>query len=124
MTSSDKQWEEVNAAEPDQERTGPFAIGVPLVDGYAFTPDTTDPELRYQPQAKRDQPRPPTRQAPKRIRDQVRPTGVWQPGGPARPAITTVRAPRAHYLRGLLTGLIPLGLLGGGIYLVMRLYGF
>ena len=50
--------------------------------------------------------------------------GVWQPGWSGAPRNRQVRMPRPNLARALLFGLIPLGILAGGIYLVMRLFGW
>jgi hypothetical protein len=102
------------------EKVGPFSVTRP-VDGYVFTDSPESPELRYsrQPQAGAPVPR---REPPKRIGDQVRRTGVWRPGGSARTEQPQTRAPRPNVVTALLSALIPLVLLVGGIYLLMRLY--
>jgi hypothetical protein len=135
MTQPDSQdWEDIipgGAAQrgPQQgrercaEKAGPFA-GARPVDGYAFTDHPESPELRYRPQSRSEVPVPPRREPPSRIRDQVPITGLWQPGGSARTGQPQVRMPRPNVVRALLRGLVPLGVLAGGIYLVMRLYGF
>jgi|GEM_PF-3133579 len=102
------------------ERVGPFSIARP-VDGYAFTQNPESPELRYSRQPPAEGPVPPRREPPRRIGDQVRGTGVWQPGGSARTEQPQLRTPRPNVVKALLSGLIPLVLLAGGIYLVMRL---
>ena len=114
-------WEEIPREQVSEPTIG-FATVAP-VDGYAFTPDATSPELRYQRPDTATIPTTPRREAPKRISDGVRLDGVWQPGGSARQQTPQVRVPRPNLLKALLSGLIPLALLGGGIYLVMRLYG-
>ena len=124
-------WEDVVASGPDVERdperartdkAGPFASAQP-VDGYAFTLDPESPELRYQRQPQAATPAPPRREPPRRIRDQMPFHGVWQPGGSARTPQPKVQMARPSLVKALLSGLVPLALLGGGIYLVMRLYG-
>jgi hypothetical protein len=125
----DRGWEDIIATGTDGRgpeqtgtgRAGPFAG--PTVDGYAFTQDAELPELRYQRQAQVAIPPPPRRELPRRIRDQVPVNGVWQPGGSARIRQPKVQTLRPSLVRALPSGLIPLALLGGGIYLVVRLYG-
>ena len=125
-------WEDIIATGADAgripekaapRRAGPFAVDQP-VDGYAFTLDPESPELRYQRQSQTAIPAPPRREPPQRIRDQVPINGVWQPGGSARTRQTKQKALRPSLVTAVLSGLIPLALLGGGIYLVMRLCGF
>ena len=106
----------------DAARAGPFAVAHP-VDGYAFTREPESPELRYQRQPQAEVPAPPRREPPKRIRDQVPGHGVWQPGGPARIEQPKLQTPRHPSLaKALLSALVPLVLLAGGVYLLMRLY--
>ena len=133
MTPPDNpDWEDIVATGTDAQqgperagpqKAGPFAVGRP-VDGYAFTLDPESPELRYQRQPQAPTPAPPRREPPRRIRDQMPVKGVWQPGGPARIQPPKEQSLRPSLVRALLSGLIPLVLLGGGIYLVMRLYSF
>jgi hypothetical protein len=130
MTQPDTQdWEDIvprgEEAEKVVEKTtakvGPFSVAR-HVDGYAFTQNPESPELRYGRQPQGQVPVPPRRQPPKRVGDQVRATGVWQPGGSARTEQPQLQAPRPNVVKALLSGLIPLVLLVGGVYLVMRLY--
>lgn len=130
MTQPNTQdWEDVIPRGTDAERVtenstgraGPFAVARP-VDGYAFTLDPESPELRYQRESQAEVPAPPRREPPRRIRDQVRATGVWQPGGSARTEQPQLRTPRPSVVKTLLSALIPLALLAGGVYLVIRLY--
>ena len=126
-----QEWEEIASGtdaqrvseKADTEKAGPFATAHP-VDGYAFTLDRESPELRYQGQPHAAAPAPPRREPPRRIRDQVPVKGVWQPGGSARTAQPKVQTPGPSIVKALLSGLVPLTLLGGGIYLVMRVCGF
>ena len=106
----------------DAVEVNPFAPGRP-VDGYELTDNPKYPELRFQPQPQVEPPARPRRDPPKRLQDRMPATGVWQPGGPARAPQPQVRVPRPNVAAALLFGLIPLGLLAGGIYLVTRLYG-
>ena len=131
MTQSGNQdWEDIipagtdaqNNTEPGPKRAGPFAVVRP-VDGYAFTDEAESPELRYQRQPQRQVPVGPRREPPKHLRDQVSGTGVWQPGGSARTEGAQLQ-PRPNLVKTMLSGLIPLVLLVGGIYLVMHLYDF
>ena len=125
-------WEDIIATPTDvqrgpekagPEKAGPFATAHP-VDGYAFTLDAESPELRYERQPHAAVPAPPRREPPRRIRDQVPVRGVWQPGGSARTGQPKVQTPGPSIVKALLSGLVPLTLLGGGIYLVMRVCGF
>ncbi len=129
MTQPDAQdWEDIippgrdaeKVTEKTGDKVGPFSVARP-VDGYAFTNDPESPELRYSRQPQAEVPVPPRREPPKRIGDQVRGTGVWLPGGSARKSQPQLRAPRSNVLLALVSGLIPLVLLVGGVYLVMRL---
>lgn len=113
---------EGSAGKAGTERAGPFASTQP-VDGYAFTLDPESPELRYQRQPQAAIPVPPRRAPPQRIRDQVPLNGVWQPGGSARTRAAKPQTLRPSMVKALLSGLVPLVLVAGGIYLVMRLYG-
>jgi hypothetical protein len=126
MTQPNTQdWEDIIPRGTDTkkvtEKTGPFAAVRP-VDGYAFTLDPESPELRYQREPQAEVPAIPRREPPQRLRDQVRATGVWQPGGPARTEQPQLRTSRPSVVKALLSALIPLALLVGGVYLVMRLY--
>jgi hypothetical protein len=130
MTQPDTHdWEDIiprgtdadKVTEKTGETVGPFSVVRP-VDGYVFTDSPESPELRYSRQPQAEVPVPPRREPPKRIGDQVRGTGVWQPGGSARTEQPRLRAPRPSVVTALLSALIPLVLLVGGIYLLMRLY--
>jgi hypothetical protein len=122
MTHRDTQgWEDIIPRGKTSETAGPFGVAGP-VDGYAFTDQPESPELRYRPQPQAEVPAPPRREPPRRIRDQVPVTGVWQPGGSARTEQPPLRTPRPNVVTTLLSALIPLALLAGGVYLVMRLY--
>ena len=130
MTQSGNQhWEDIvpggtdaqNDTELRTAKAGPFAVARP-VDGYAFTDEAESPELRYQRRPQGEVPVGPRRDPPKRLRDQVSVTGVWQPGGSARTEQPQLQMHRPNVVKAMLSGLIPLVLLVGGIYLVMHLY--
>jgi hypothetical protein len=99
----------------------PFTVARP-VDGYAFTDSPESPELRYKRLPQVEVPVPRRREPPKRIGDQVPRSGVWQPGGSARIEPKQVRTSRPSVVKAMLSGLVPLLLLAGGVYLVIRLY--
>ena len=136
MTRPDNQkWEDIlprgsgaeksaeKGAEKGAEKTSPFALSR-SVDGYAFTQDPESPELRYRREPRAEVPAPPRREPPQRMRDQLPVVGVWQPGGPAHTEEPDGRMARPGVALSLLSGLIPVALIVGGIYLVMHLYGF
>ena len=135
MTQPDKhEWEDIvpsgtgagtgarTEAKKGTANASPFAVVNP-VDGYAFTDNPESPELRYQREPQAEMPVRTQRERPQRIRDQALVPGVWQPGGPVSTGEPALRMPRPNLAIAILSGLIPLGVLAGGLYLVMRLFG-